>query len=166
MTDCSQVFRTKFAELVESDPEGIQALVRNMGWAKHRHESMFKPLSRSVLNICAQLKLAAWIAGVRRGKIEAKNAVEWLQWMDEEKYIQACMIADAGHEAMVLLRFSFRGNRPTQVISVCPERRTDPNPWLSPPLPVPYCPRFGEGSALTRQPPLSKGLASLWRLVS
>ena len=59
LTDNSKVFQTKFAEFVKQDTEGIGAIVSNMGWAKHRHESMFKPISRSVLNICAQLSLAA-----------------------------------------------------------------------------------------------------------
>jgi hypothetical protein len=106
LTDNSKVFQTKFAEFVKQDTEGIGAMVSNMGWAKHRHESMFKPISRSVLNICAQLSLAAWIASARRGHTEAKRAASWLDWISEEKYIQACMMADAGHETMVLLRYT------------------------------------------------------------
>ena len=106
LTDNSKVIQTQFTAFVTLDTDGIGAIVHNMGWAKHRHESMVKPLSRSVLNICAQMRLGAWIANSRRGRDESKHATAWLQWLCEEKYIQACMMADAGDETMMLLRYT------------------------------------------------------------
>lgn len=102
LTDKSEVFKTKFADLVKAEGD---SRVANMRWAKHRHESMVRPLGRSVLNISAQLELAAWVVTTRHGAVEAKVAKSWLEWMDEERYIQACMMADGGDEVMLLLRY-------------------------------------------------------------
>lgn len=104
LTDNSEAFKAKFAEFVKAESGG-DCRISTMRWAKHRHESMVRPLGRSVLNISAQMELAAWIITTRHGKDEAKHAKSWLEWMDEERYIQACMMADGGDEIMALLRY-------------------------------------------------------------
>lgn len=113
LTDNSAVFKTKFAEFVKA-ASGGECRISTMRWAKHRHESMVRPLGRSVLNISAQMELAAWIATTRHGKEEAKIAKSWLEWMNEERYIQACMMADGGDEVMMLLRYMDNEEMPVE----------------------------------------------------
>ena len=104
LIDSSKVFSTKFAEFVEKDTAGFQG-IRNMSWANHRHEAMAKPLARSCLCILAQMALAAWIVTVRTAD-DAKGALRFLDWLNEERYLQACMMGDATDEIMGLLRFT------------------------------------------------------------
>ena len=72
LTDKSETFKSKFTELVKQESAG-ESEVGTMHWANHRHESMTKPLGRSVKHIYAQLGLAAWIATTRHGNPEAQD---------------------------------------------------------------------------------------------
>eukprot|EP00974_Lingulodinium_polyedra_P057200 5503268-Lingulodinium_polyedra.AAC.1 len=71
LIDNSDIFRHKFGELTALDDAHEGGVVRNMGRAQHRMESMKKPLGRSVLKFSAQLNTGRYIMSIRRGKHEA-----------------------------------------------------------------------------------------------
>ena len=107
LIDRSNLLSQVFAGYVQQDrgPDGhnIDHAV-NMGLAKHRFDSMSKPLGRLVRHIGAVIATALYICTNRKGKSEGVAAEEWLANLTEEAYIQAAMMADAADEVIMLVR--------------------------------------------------------------
>ena len=71
--------------------------------AKHRFESLQKPLGRTVLFTYPCIRTALWIT-VTRSDQAAVNAKEWLEYVDNENCLQAAMMGDASDQTMALTR--------------------------------------------------------------
>ena len=82
-----------------------RALVKNLGFARHRFDSVAKPLGRMVANIDALIATALQIAGERRGKREGIATELFLVWLDTERCLQAALMSDALDECMAFTRF-------------------------------------------------------------
>ena len=82
----------------------VRKAVANMRAAKHRFESLQKPLGRGCIQMHSTIKTAVHIAG--HGTPDGKSrAKQWLQWLDTEKALQAAMMSDASDQAMEFTRF-------------------------------------------------------------
>ena len=82
----------------------VRKAVANMRAAKHRFESLQKPLGRGCIHMHSTIKTAVHMAehGTPDGKSRAK---QWLQWLDTERALQAAMMSDASDQAMEFTRF-------------------------------------------------------------
>jgi hypothetical protein len=88
--------------------------VKNFCFARHRFDSMVKPLSRAVLAFPALLRTADQIVRLRHGKPEGKAALEFLDWITTPRVILLAALADASQEAIELVRFLDRESVPTE----------------------------------------------------
>ena len=108
LIDRSNLFSKVFANYVEKDlrPDGNDVIDHavNMGLAKHRFDSMTKPLGRLVRHIGAVIATALHIVNDRKGKDEGVAATSWLSRLTEEGFLQAAMMADASDETIMLIR--------------------------------------------------------------
>ena len=101
----SRPMRTIFQDFVQRSHGGqISKRVTNLRAAKHRYESMQKPLGRAVLWLLPQIQTALHIVNNRHDRF-VPLAKSWLSELDDEKCIQLGMMADAADEALVLVRF-------------------------------------------------------------
>jgi hypothetical protein len=98
----SNLLGEKFKRYVARSEEVFGIRVSNLSLARHRADSTQKPLARLVLFIDAMFAVAADISCSRRGR-EAQIADTFLQ-MSAEDYLQLAMMADAGDEAIQLVR--------------------------------------------------------------
>lgn len=73
--------------------------------APHRFDSSSKPFVRTVVFFEAYLVTAQQIADERKHKVEGKEAAAFLSAIDEEQCITLGNLADAGEEALDLVRF-------------------------------------------------------------
>ncbi len=103
--DHSPNLRSQFEVFVRLDEHSIGARVKNLGFAKHRYDSVRKPLGRFVLWIGAMLATADWVRHQRHGREEARRCEAFLARLTEEDYLQLAMMADAVDECVVLTRF-------------------------------------------------------------
>jgi hypothetical protein len=71
--------------------------------AKHRFESMAKPLGRMLLHISPFLDVVQDII-TKRSDDAAADCVQWVESLSEEKLVQLGMLADASDEMLVLTR--------------------------------------------------------------
>ena len=93
-----------FAEFVKTSEHRVCAtVVHNLRAAKHRFESLQKPLGRMCLNFPAVVKTALHCHATRTDK-SGVRAGSWLQWLSTEKCLMAAMMADAADQAMLLTR--------------------------------------------------------------
>ena len=99
----SPAIREKYMEFCKTSVRCVLEVVKNMRAAKHRYETMQKPLGRTVLYIVATVKIAAWCAQTRADSYGSKSKA-WLQWINEERCIQGAMLADASDQIMMLTR--------------------------------------------------------------
>ncbi len=97
--------RNQFETFVRLDETSIGARVRNLGFAKHRYDSVRNPLGRFVLWIGAMIATADWVRHQRHGREEAHRCEAFLAKLTEEDYLQLAMMADAVDECVVLTRF-------------------------------------------------------------
>ena len=88
--------------------------VTNFCFARHRFDSLVKPLSRAVLAFPALLRTADQIVRLRHGKDEVKAAKAFLEWITTPRIILLAALADAGQEAIELVRFLDRESVPTE----------------------------------------------------
>ena len=88
--------------------------VKNFCFARHRFDSLVKPLSRAVLAFPALLRTADQIVRLRHGKDEVKAAKAFLEWITTPRIILLAALADAGQEAIELVRFLDRESVPTE----------------------------------------------------
>ena len=70
--------------------------------APHRFDSYAKPMGRT----CVYLKpmVQTMIANAARSDLSGKAAKAWLEFLDEERCVQAAMLADAADESLLLTR--------------------------------------------------------------
>ena len=104
VVDYSQVIKNVFAALVSREEDTHTGRIRNLGYAKHRFNSIQKPLSRLVLHISAMVGTATWIRRHRAGRKEANVADAFLQKLNAETYMLLALMADAMDECMLLNR--------------------------------------------------------------
>ena len=103
----SQVFSERFQKNIETTEAdvGVQRRIKNLRSVKHRHESLQKPLGRSVLFIKAFLLTAEQIANERADKVEGRECADFLMSdLDEENLLLLAGMADASDETMIVIR--------------------------------------------------------------
>ena len=91
---------------VENMNINIGTKIRNLGVAKHRFESISKPLGRFVIYLEATVATATWTIHMRQGRIEAVAMATFLDTFDEKDYLLLAMQADAADEGLMLTRFT------------------------------------------------------------
>ena len=83
--------------------------IRNLKHAKHRFDSLQKPLQRFLLWLDAMWAIAVEVACVRKGCGPANIATTFLQHLNGEEGVEALiqlgMMADAADETMIVTRF-------------------------------------------------------------
>lgn len=79
--------------------------IRNLQYAKHRFDSLSKPLGRFILLFGAVWATACELLVTRAGRKPAQRAKAFLNEITVEATVQLAMLADAGHEALVVTRF-------------------------------------------------------------
>jgi len=104
----SDNIKDKFSSLIQ-DIEGcpVKATrIRNLKMKKHRFDSLQRPLGRFVLFFDAVVELAVQLAMSRTGRPQ-EDAINFLDYIDEEKCIQLAMLADAADETTsALVRYT------------------------------------------------------------
>ena len=98
--------RTMFNERVRAnDQSKIDCLrLKDLNHAKHRFQSTQRPLGRFVLTFDALLATAVEISVPRKN--ERRNlAMDFLEGVTEEDFLTIAMLADAGDESAVVVRF-------------------------------------------------------------
>ena len=73
--------------------------------AKHRYESMQKPLGRNVLFFYAGIRTALWVHQTRSDEA-SRSMGEYLLWVDSEKALMSGMMADGSDQTMLLTRIN------------------------------------------------------------
>ena len=87
-------------------PPFAVARLRDLQFAPQRHASVQKPLGRFVLLVDAVLATAQEVLVARnRTSPEAVSALDLLSTIDSEIYLTMSMLADAGDELLILVRF-------------------------------------------------------------
>jgi hypothetical protein len=97
--------KSQFHLFVQANRQTVGKAIRDMGYAKHRYNSIQKPLGRWVLHFDSVCSLANWVRQHRRGRSEGAHCESFLSCVTEESYVQLAMVADAADEVGVLLRF-------------------------------------------------------------
>lgn len=104
----SDLFRNRYrrhTQMIENNPV-FKARLKSLSAAKHRFDSLQKPFGRSCLTFEAMLTTAQELHEERRTETAGRNAKEFLQlMMQEEAVISLGMMADAGDEAGILIRY-------------------------------------------------------------
>ena len=102
----SDDFRSWYAQASKSSQTKIiSSNFRNMRAALHRYESLVTPLSRFVLDIDAVLAVAVRICEERAGDRPAHCAAHFLKTLDAEMVLTVGLLADAGDDAMEIIRY-------------------------------------------------------------
>lgn len=84
--------------------------VRNMNFVKPRFNNAQQHMGRVALWIDAVIALCDELCAVRAGDDPAKVAQHFLDNINEEVYIQGCMMSDAGDDNMFITRFFDQGD--------------------------------------------------------
>ncbi|CAE7421777.1 unnamed protein product [Symbiodinium sp. CCMP2592] len=99
-------FKQWFSEASKASmTRAVATPFRNLRSALHRYESLVTPLSRFVLDLEAVLAVATRMVGERAGTNAAHCAEAFLDAMDSEVLLTAALLADAGDEALQLIRW-------------------------------------------------------------
>ena len=80
--------------------------IRNLRFAAQRYESCHRPRARFVLFMGDAIATACDIVAIRKGQVEADEALAFLTWLDNEKLITLGMMTDYGDPTLQLIRFS------------------------------------------------------------
>ena len=102
----SQEFKAWYQENVRKMPGRIGLKVSNLSWAKHRYDSLARPLGRAIHNVFAVVQTAVQIWQSRSTHKEGKLAKQFLLRLRTEHIVQLALLADAAHEAMTLTRLT------------------------------------------------------------
>ena len=84
----------------------------------HRFDSLQRPLGRFVLFFDAVVELAVQLAMSRTGRPQ-EDAINFLDYIDEEKCIQLAMLADAADETTLHWCGTQIQKRMTQLSCIC-----------------------------------------------
>ena len=101
----SEDLRDRFSSICKRrQPQGTR--VRDLRAAKHRFESLQKPLGRTIRLLPCIFELMMALA-VERSDGTAKTARDWLTWLaaTPRNILLGAMMADAADEAMSVVRF-------------------------------------------------------------
>ena len=82
----------------------IGKFIKNMSACPQRYESHSKPIARCVLNFDSLLQTMVQVSTARAGRAEADHATGFLEWVNEENYLQLAMMSDGGDEGLQLTR--------------------------------------------------------------
>ncbi len=103
----SDLFRHRFASQVErlltSPTQACR--ITDLASAKHRYDSNMRPFGRACLYFEALVVTAQTIADERRGQAAGVHATRFLEFIDMEVMVTLGLMADAGDETLILLRF-------------------------------------------------------------
>ena len=99
--DLRRIFKNFIKESASSAV--VTSQVDNLRAAKHRFESLQKPMGRSCLFLGPMIKTALHVVASRTDK-SRDRAGQWLQYIDDENCLALAMLADAADEAMLLTR--------------------------------------------------------------
>eukprot|EP00959_Pyramimonas_sp_CCMP1952_P083551 1746635-Pyramimonas_sp.AAC.1 len=99
--DISRRFSQRVQAIESSSVTGKR--IKNMKFAKPRFNSAQAPLARSTLYVDAIIGLAVELSAVRSGE-PSRISQQFLANLDEEKLVQAAMMADAGDESIQVTR--------------------------------------------------------------
>ena len=105
----SEVFQGMFRRNIERTMQDNAGVLRNLSAAKHRFESFQKPLGRAVTHFHALVLTNEQVANIRRRQRAGRAAVAFDAFVTCESALQLAMLADAGDENMVLVRFADAG---------------------------------------------------------
>ena len=105
MVQNSEELRSQFRARLARSPTFRRSKIRNLRAAKHRFESLQRPLGRACKLLRPLVALMAQVANERRDDA-AKKAKEWLAFLAEspQHALQCGMLADAADEGMLLTR--------------------------------------------------------------
>ena len=98
----SNVF-AKFCSKQESSVDGSR--IKNLRSQKNRFASYSKPLGRTCLFMDSVIKTAQWISVQRRGEDVARDALAFLDFLNEEVCLLLSMMSEAADEAIRLVRY-------------------------------------------------------------
>ena len=105
----SDVFSEHFnkaIQMMENSPV-MSKFIRDLGFAKHRYNSLSKPLSRIILFFFAAfLETCQLVVQLRPNQADGKACEAFLQSLDVESCLQISMMADAADECNMFLRFT------------------------------------------------------------
>ena len=102
--DHRELFKECVAEVPDSD-RGTMSNAQNLSAAKHRFESIIRPLSRIILNISAIIMFACKVSHIHHGEASGIACSAWLEMLNDEFLVLIAMLADAGCEALMFIRF-------------------------------------------------------------
>ena len=101
----SDDFRAWYAEATErSSSKTCSSSFRNLRAALHRYETLVTPLSRIALDPESIVSTAARIAEQRVGQHPGRVALQFLQAVNPEMLLSVALLADAGDEALQVVR--------------------------------------------------------------
>ena len=100
----SEALRNMYQECTASAEAAVTSKFGNLRCAKHRFETHLTPLSRVVLGLDAFFMFAVRLAETRKGTDQGRSAETFLETITPGMLIVLGMLADAGTEAMALLR--------------------------------------------------------------
>lgn len=103
----SRVLQQNFREHQAADDLPV---LRNMGFAKHRFDSVATPLAKIVLRLDAVLAVLVDVIRTRRAEPYYRPLVELMDMLSEEMLVQLAMMADCSDEVLVLTRFLDKEN--------------------------------------------------------
>jgi len=106
MIQQSEELRSQFRLILEHHPATSKAKIRNLRAAKHRFESLQRPLARSVRLFRPIIEVMVRLANERHDE-PAQRARTWLRFIAEtpRHAVMLAMLADAADEGMSLTRF-------------------------------------------------------------
>ncbi len=124
-----------YAQCVEEcDHESaVSTRFANMRCAKHRLETHITPLSRAVLNFSAYILFAVKLAVLRKGEREGRAAEVFLTALKERgasMLLLLAMMADAGNEALHLIRYMDKEDFETADLCTHVEGFLDSIAWM------------------------------------
>jgi hypothetical protein len=104
--DNSLLLRNMFQKYVSEQESsgGCKGTISNLRSAKHRFESLSKPICRLVMFFPAMARTAAHMAADRTSRTEGSDAKDFLEAMTDARLVQLAMMADAADEALRLIR--------------------------------------------------------------
>ena len=102
MQHSSEIKRV-FADFAKTSESAVDTIVAIFRAAGHRFESHSKPLGRTCLFLHACVKTALHLVRSRKDD-SAQRARAWLLWLNEERLLQAAMLADAADSSIRLTR--------------------------------------------------------------
>ena len=103
----SHVLQRNFREHQAADDLPV---LRNMGFAKHRFDSVATPLAKIALRLDAVLAVLVDVIRTRRAEPYYRPVAELMDMLTDERLVQLATMADCSDEALVLTRFLDKEN--------------------------------------------------------